>query len=225
MAHSMATPELDDITQVSDGWLKKYLLSYRMGKTSDGDKRDSDQHIFSYESIARKGKEAYRTELLGNAAGEAPHADAIALIAITEDGRLLLNREFRYPLNAWCVELPAGLIDPGEDPAQAAVRELGEETGYTPVCDGGGKARMHVFRQPGFSSAGMTSETVQLVVMRVQNDPGKAHQEENERIVPFTLTREQAKEFIATNSMPLDMRAQFVIAAFAGDLGTLLQEI
>ncbi len=221
MAHSISTPELEKISQVSDGWLKKYVLTYRFGDASDG-----NPHIFSYESVARKDQQAYRTELLANAEGtHEPRPDAIALIAITEDGRLVLNREFRYPLNAWCIELPAGLVDEGETPSQAAVRELKEETGYEPVCDASGNPKLHVLRQVGFSSAGMTSETVQLVVVRVQNNPGESHQEAHERIVCFTLTRDEAKTFLATNTLLFDMRAQLVIETFSGELPRLMQEI
>lgn len=59
------------------------------------------------------------------------HGNAVAVLAIDECGRILLVRQFRYPLNAELIEIPAGLMEPGEDPAQAAQRELREETGYS----------------------------------------------------------------------------------------------
>lgn len=42
----------------------------------------------------------------------------------------MLIRQFRPPINAICIEIPAGLVDEGETPEQAAIRELKEETGY-----------------------------------------------------------------------------------------------
>ena len=57
-------------------------------------------------------------------------ADAVVLIMHSKDGeRVLLNKEFRLAPGEWVYNFPAGLIDPGEDPDQAAARELREETG------------------------------------------------------------------------------------------------
>lgn len=59
------------------------------------------------------------------------HPGAVAVLALDEDGRLLLERQFRYPLARTFIEIPAGKIDPQEDPLQTARRELREETGYS----------------------------------------------------------------------------------------------
>ncbi|MDD3095125.1 MAG: NUDIX hydrolase [Candidatus Neomarinimicrobiota bacterium] len=58
------------------------------------------------------------------------HPGAVALIAWLPDGKLLFIRQFRYPLKRVFIELPAGKIDPGENPEQTGLRELEEETGY-----------------------------------------------------------------------------------------------
>ena len=52
------------------------------------------------------------------------------VIALTPDGRLVLVRQFRYGVNDFSLEIPGGMVDPGEDPVQAGVRELREETGF-----------------------------------------------------------------------------------------------
>jgi ADP-ribose pyrophosphatase len=59
------------------------------------------------------------------------HPGAVVILPVFEDGSILLERQFRYPLNQVFIEFPAGKIDPNEDPLECAKRELQEETGYT----------------------------------------------------------------------------------------------
>ncbi len=59
------------------------------------------------------------------------HPGAVVILPLLDDGRVLLERQFRYPLGRVFIELPAGKIDPGEDTLACARRELQEETGYT----------------------------------------------------------------------------------------------
>ena len=58
------------------------------------------------------------------------HPGAVAVVPLLDDGRLLMERQFRYPVGRVMLEFPAGKIDPGEAPLRCAVRELAEETGY-----------------------------------------------------------------------------------------------
>ena len=58
------------------------------------------------------------------------HPGAVAILAILADGRVLLERQYRYPIAKVCMEIPAGKLDLGEDPLLCAQRELMEETGY-----------------------------------------------------------------------------------------------
>lgn len=59
------------------------------------------------------------------------HPGAVAVVALLDDGRLVLVRQYRYPLGKVLLELPAGKRDPGETTLACAMRELREETGYT----------------------------------------------------------------------------------------------
>jgi ADP-ribose pyrophosphatase len=59
------------------------------------------------------------------------HPGAVMIVAQLDDGRLILERQYRYPVQAVMVEFPAGKIDPGEASLVCAQRELLEETGYT----------------------------------------------------------------------------------------------
>jgi ADP-ribose pyrophosphatase len=59
------------------------------------------------------------------------HPGAVVILPVFDDGRILLERQFRYPLDRVFIEYPAGKIDAGEDTLACAKRELQEETGYT----------------------------------------------------------------------------------------------
>ncbi len=59
------------------------------------------------------------------------HGGGATIIGITDEGKMLMVRQFRKPANRVMFEAPAGKIDPGEDPLVTAKRELKEETGYT----------------------------------------------------------------------------------------------
>ncbi|HLU19927.1 MAG TPA: NUDIX hydrolase [Pusillimonas sp.] len=59
------------------------------------------------------------------------HPGAVVVIPLLDDGRVLMERQYRYPVGMIMTEFPAGKLDPGEDPFDCARRELLEETGYT----------------------------------------------------------------------------------------------
>jgi len=85
--------------------------------------------------------------------------EAVAIIAVTTGGELILTEQYRVPLKCNVIDLPAGLVgdeEAGEDPLVAAKRELEEETGYR-------AARMKkVFSGP--PSAGLSNEVVNLLL-------------------------------------------------------------
>jgi ADP-ribose pyrophosphatase len=60
------------------------------------------------------------------------HADCVAIIAIDDSNNLLLVNQFRKPVEKELLEIPAGGIEPGENPADCVRREMREETGYLP---------------------------------------------------------------------------------------------
>jgi ADP-ribose pyrophosphatase len=59
------------------------------------------------------------------------HPGAVVILPLLDDGRILIERQYRYPLDRVFYEFPAGKIDEGEDHLACAMRELQEETGYT----------------------------------------------------------------------------------------------
>lgn len=59
------------------------------------------------------------------------HPGAVMVVPMLDDGRLLMERQYRYPMGRVMLEFPAGKLDAGEDPLACGQRELTEETGYT----------------------------------------------------------------------------------------------
>lgn len=82
------------------------------------------------------------------------HPGAVAVIALTDDGKIVLVHQYRTALEQVTLEIPAGKLDPGEDPARAAARELLEETGYM-------AARM-AYLGPIAVAAGYSDEIIHL---------------------------------------------------------------
>jgi ADP-ribose pyrophosphatase len=58
------------------------------------------------------------------------HPGAVMVVPLLDDGSVVIERQFRYPVGRVMIEFPAGKIDPGEPPLACAIRELAEETGY-----------------------------------------------------------------------------------------------
>jgi ADP-ribose pyrophosphatase len=58
------------------------------------------------------------------------HPGAVMVVPIADDGRLVMERQYRYPIGRVMLEFPAGKLDPGESTLTCGVRELAEETGY-----------------------------------------------------------------------------------------------
>jgi len=75
------------------------------------------------------------------------HPGGAVTVPLLDDGRVMLVRQLRYPLGNQIMELPAGKLSPGEDPAVCAARELTEETGWI----AGGLDRLtSIYTTPGF---------------------------------------------------------------------------
>ena len=75
----------------------------------------------TYDIADVNGKEAWREVV--------HHPGASAVVAIDEDNRIIMEKQFRYALTDYLLEIPAGKLDAGEDPLACAKRELEEETG------------------------------------------------------------------------------------------------
>ena len=196
------TPTLESIETVSTGWINKYHLHYTL----------PDGRPYTYEGVSRKGPERYEAALGALGSTGAPDPDAVCIVPLLPDGSVLLEREFRYPLNSWCVSLPAGLIDAGESLEEAVARELSEETGYRLHDDIAPAVRP--LPQPGFSSTGLTEENVQVVFAQVEA-AGEARPDSAELIEPFTVARADLRAFLDANQLPIGTRCQLILELLA----------
>lgn len=115
------------------------------------------------------------------------HQGAVAVVAVDDDGYVLLVRQFRIGADRVMTEIPAGLLEPGEDPRATAERELREETGYRPLnldAIGG------IYVAPGY-----TSEYIHLFFAQGYE--------------PDPLTQDE-DEFVETVRVPLHEAVQMV---------------
>ena len=110
------------------------------------------------------------------------HPGAVAIVAILDDGRVLLERQYRYPIAKACIEIPAGKLEIGEDHLLCAKRELEEETGYT------AKKWSYIRRiHP------VISYSMELIDIYLAEDlvPGKSHLDDEEFLDVFAAPLEQ----------------------------------
>ncbi|GIP32302.1 NUDIX hydrolase [Paenibacillus sp. J2TS4] len=115
------------------------------------------------------------------------HPGAVCILALLDD-KMLVVEQYRKPLGRSQVEIPAGKLDPGEEPVDAAKRELEEETGYR--C-GSIRPISSFYTSPGFAD--------ELLHLFVAEDlvPGEAKLDEDEFLDCEALTLEEAKQYIA----------------------------
>lgn len=101
------------------------------------------------------------------------HANGVVIAALKPNGMMLMERQFRNPVQGVVFEAPAGKIDPGEEPEHAAARELREETGYT-----AGSLR---FLTKNYPSVGFSDELL-YTFLATDLTSGKRDLDENEAI-------------------------------------------
>ncbi|MCJ1276688.1 hypothetical protein MMC21_004495 [Puttea exsequens] len=113
--------------------------------------------------------------------------DGVGIIAIFQKStgpELLLQKQFRPPIDTVVIELPAGLADEGESAAESAVRELREETGYVGVA---AEISPVMFNDPGFCNTSLNMVHVNIDMSLAENQSLKPELEENEFIEVFSI--------------------------------------
>jgi ADP-ribose pyrophosphatase len=120
------------------------------------------------------------------------HPGAVLVIPLLDNGNLLLERQFRYPLNRVFIELPAGKIDPDEAILVTGQRELLEETGYT--------AQEWVYLGLQHPCIGYSDEVIYMFIARGLL-AGEAMQDEDEQLELFEASLDACLEMVATQQI------------------------
>lgn len=112
--------------------------------------------------------------------------DYVLVLAIDEQDRILLERQYRRGVDEFVYELPAGWINEGEKPIEAAKRELREETGAL----GEGDSTVEIFPQPGFSSM-----KAHVAVLKV-NSQGEHSRDADEHLTAEWVSKQQVRAMV-----------------------------
>lgn len=117
-------------------------------------------------------------------------SDGVCVLALTEDQQVIVLHQYRHAVGKWEYEFPAGMIDDGEEPAEAAKRELLEETGY----------QADEWHSLGFfhPSPGSTSETIHLFAATKARLAGAPSLEDSEEIDMVLMDVEEVQALIKT---------------------------
>lgn len=129
-------------------------------------------------------------------------AEGIVIYAVTEETqpRLVLIRQYRYPVDAFMYELPAGLIDGDETHGMAAAREMKEETGLDFIEYTGGR---ECYRRPYFMGPGFTDETSATVFGTVSGTVSDAFAEDTEEIQVILADKEKVRHILANERVSI----------------------
>lgn len=170
----------------------KYLNFYHMDAVTDSGK------MFDYYFASRNSKDDIK------AVTGSTKAEGVVIYPVwkEEPDKIVLIRQYRYPIGDIVYELPAGLIDEGEDAPEAAVREMKEETGFAlEVYEG----RAKYYRRPFYMGAGYTDEACQIVFGYASGEWNRQKIEETESIRVLLADKQRVRQILAEEKVSLRM--------------------
>ena len=123
--------------------------------------------------------------------------DGVVIYGLYQD-KVVLVRQYRYPIGGFVYEFPAGLVEPGEDMEAAAIRELYEETGLTlhPIPCGS-------YGRPFFTTVGMTDESCGTAFGTCEGTPTSRHQEATEEIQVVLADKEECRRILKEEQLSI----------------------
>ena len=171
------------IKKLSDN---RYLNLYELDATF----RDGNRAPY-YVASRRKNVDTIKAATHDN------RADGVILYGVYGENKdkVVLIRQYRYPVDGYVYEFPAGLVEPDEDMLEAGIREMFEETGlnFTPVQTA----------RPFYTSVGMTDESCGTIFGYCSGEPSTAHQEGSEDIQVVLADREECKRILKEENVAI----------------------
>ena len=120
------------------------------------------------------------------------HPGSVVMVPMQDDTHVVLIRQYRYALDRWIWELPAGSLEPGEDPAAAAARECEEEIGLVPA--------QVTFAGAWYPTPGFCNEVMNYYVLAGLHVPDpdgpQAHKDEDEDIRVRVFALDEARDMV-----------------------------
>ena len=196
-------------------------------------KKESDTNFlnfYEFEAIQRDGEKkpyyvasrAKRIEDL-KAVSHENRPDGVIIYGVYGEAKdhLVLIRQYRYPLGGYVYEFPAGLVEPGENMAEAGIREMYEETGLSFQTKDAGP-----YSRPFFTTIGMTDESCGTVFGYCSGTPTDRHQESSQDIQVVLADREECRRILREENVAI-MCAYMLMHFIAsqGDPLEFLEEI
>lgn len=175
----MSKPKL---LKLNENYISPYLSHYHSESEYNG-------HIKEYDFVSRNSFMSNKPEKLSQ-----PYkSDAVSIFVKNQDkSKMLLIKEFRYPVNDYVISTPSGLIEQSEDIKSAVLRELYEEVGYTED-----QIEINKILLPSYSAIGLSDEQVASAFVTVDDSiKPKQHLEKSEDIEYFWITPHDAEEFL-----------------------------
>lgn len=173
-------------------------------------KKESDTNFlnfYEFEAIQRDGEKkpyyvasrAKRIEDL-KAVSHENRPDGVIIYGVYGEAKdhLVLIRQYRYPLGGYVYEFPAGLVEPGENMAEAGIREMYEETGLSFQAKDAGP-----YSRPFFTTIGMTDESCGTVFGYCSGTPTDRHQESSEDIQVVLADREECRRILREENVAI----------------------
>ena len=184
-------------TEIKNHWEESDLLNKYEEKTLSGETLYNGKIIsLRIEEVELPDGNKAMRELI-------KHPGAVAILAITDNGKLVLVEQYRKALERSLIEIPAGKIDPGEAPEVTAVRELEEETGYG--------ARELTYIQSFATSPGFADEIIHLYLARgLYKIENPVMGDEDEFINLLEVTIEEAEKMVASMKI-YDAKTAFAV--------------